>query len=162
MSELSRLSSRYAIRALAPGDLEAVYALCAENELFYRFHPPFVTRQSILDDWKALPPGKTAEDKFELGFWSGPRLIAVLDLIRGYPAGDTAWIGFFMVCAGEQGRGVGSGIVSELAEALRALGFRRIGLGTDRENPQSNAFWQKNGFPLVGERGGFLLRERLL
>ena len=34
---------------------------------------------------------------------------------------------------------------------LREEGFRRVRLAVDRGNPQSKAFWEKNGFALTGE-----------
>ena len=34
---------------------------------------------------------------------------------------------------------------------LEQLGFHKIRFGVDKENPQSNAFWKKNGFIAVDE-----------
>ena len=47
-----------------------------------------------------------------------------------------------------------------------ALGFAAVRLGIDKENPQSNHFWRKNGFTVLKEvpqaRGVILLAERRL
>ena len=64
--------------------------------MYYEFCPPFVTRESVLDDMTALPPGKTFEDKFYVGFFRENRLAAVMDVVFNYPDSHTAYIGFFM------------------------------------------------------------------
>ena len=88
--------------------------------------------------------------------------MAVMDLILGYPQANTAFIGFFMMEAKCQGKGIGSGIIREVCIVLSRWGYRRVRLATDRENPQSNAFWEKNGFLFVEEKGPYFLRERIL
>lgn len=56
-------SQKYAVRPLTAGDVDKILALCAENEQFYRYHPPLATRESVLEDMTALPPGKCAADQ---------------------------------------------------------------------------------------------------
>ena len=160
-------SQRYAACPLTEADVDAILALCAENEQFYRYHPPLATKGSILEDLTALPPGKNAADKHYLGFFDGAGLTAVLDLIERYPQEDGAYIGFFMTRKAIQGRGVGSALIGELLNELREEGFRRVRLAVDRGNPQSKAFWETNGFALTGEEmphdaSAYLLMEREL
>ena len=160
-------SQKYVVRPLTAGDVDKILALCAENEQFYRYHPPLATKESILEDLTALPPGKNAADKHYLGFFDGEGLTAVLDLIERYPQEDGAYIGFFMTRKAVQGRGVGSALIGELLNELREEGFRRVRLAVDRGNPQSKAFWEKNGFALTGEEmphdaSAYLLMEREL
>lgn len=169
--EVQAFSARYRVRALGEGDVEEILAICAANPLFFRYHPPAATRQSIREDLRALPPGKALADKFYLGFFApegaegAGTLAAVLDLILGWPRADTAYLGLFMVAGPLQGRGVGSGIIAGCLARLAALGFSTVRLAVDEGNPQSLAFWQKNGFVLTGERipcpaGAYLPMER--
>ncbi len=144
-------SQKYAVRPLTAGDVDKILALCAENEQFYRYHPPMATRESILADMTALPPGTGAENKHYLGFFDGDALIAVLDLIERYPQDDTAYIGFFMTKKERQGCGLGTSLIGKLLDELRKEKFCRVRLAIDRGNPQSKAFWEKNGFALTGE-----------
>ena len=144
-------SQKYAVRPLTAEDAEEILALCAENGQFYRYHPPMATRESILADMTALPPGTGAENKHYLGFFDRETLVAVLDLIERYPQDDTAYIGFFMTKKERQGYGLGSTFIGELMDELRRERFRRVRLAIDRGNPQSKAFWEKNGFALTGE-----------
>lgn len=147
----AKLSSRYTVRPLTRADIPAHYALSSRNLLFYQYHPPLVTEESILEDLSALPPGKHASDKFYLGFFAGDRLAAVMDLILDYPERGVAFIGFFMMERALQGCGAGSAIIQECLTHLASMGFRRVRLAIDRGNPQSRAFWVKNGFTLTGE-----------
>ena len=144
-------SQKYAVRPLTAGDVDKILALCAENEQFYRYHPPMATRESILADMTALPPGTGAENKHYLGFFDGDALVAVLDLIEHYPQQNTAYIGFFMTKKERQGCGLGTSLIGKLFDELRKEKFCRVRLAIDRGNPQSKAFWEKNGFALTGE-----------
>lgn len=161
------LSSEYEVRHLAAADVGSIYELSAENPLFYEFCPPYVTEESILADMEALPPGTPRENKYYIGFFRGRDLIAVMDLVVDYPGAGTAFIGLFMLRKSEQGRGVGSGIIRECAVYLKRQGYRRIRLAFAKGNPQSEAFWRKNGFRLTGEErdsGAYtaVLMERLM
>ena len=91
---IQSLSTKNAVRRLTDADIPEVFALCEGNPLYYQFCPPFVTEESIQRDMVALPEGKTEKDKHYLGFYLEDRLIAVMDLIAGYPKAETAFIGF--------------------------------------------------------------------
>ena len=160
-------SQKYAVRPLTAGDVDKILALCAENEQFYRYHPPLATRESVLEDLSELPPGKNAADKHYLGFFDGKTLVAVLDLILDYPQEGTAYLGFFMTKKAVQGRGIGSALIGELLNELRKADCKKARLAVDRGNPQSKAFWEKNGFALTGEEflhgdSAYLPMERAL
>lgn len=94
-------------------------------------------------------------------------LVAVMDLIEDYPTRDTAFLGFFMMARERQGCGVGTRLIADCADCLKQAGFRKMRLAVDRGNPQSLAFWEKNGFCLTEEcaQDGtleYLLMERML
>lgn len=160
--DIAHLSRVFSVRKLGTADIGVVYRLSCGNPVFYRYHPPFVTAESIAGDLTALPPGKTPADKFYVGFFDRTELIAVMDLILGYPAADTAFIGLLMLDIAQQGKGVGSQIVRDCAAYLKTLSYRKIRLGADKDNPQSNAFWRKNGFSPVGETAQYRIFERQL
>ena len=155
------LSNTFDVRRLDIEDTELIYNLSCRNKIFYQFHPPFVTRESIQEDIRALPPGKDYSDKYYVGFFKKETLIAIMDLILEYPTNDTAFIGLFMMDFEYQNKNLGSKIISESAKYLKILGFHKIRLGVDKENPQSNAFWKKNGFIVVGE-SEYIIMELLL
>jgi len=148
--QIENLSKQYRVRVLVDSDVVAVYALCKENPLYYQYCPPFVTEDSIRADMKALPPHKTMEDKYYLGFFEGGRLIAVMDLILGFPKEDTAFVGFFMMSKEFQGKGIGTALMQAVYVYLRQCGFHFVRLGFAKGNPQSEHFWIKNGFMRTG------------
>lgn len=152
MLNIAGLSVKYTVRALTENDIEAVFVLCSGNPMYYEYCPPAVTPDSIRRDMQALPPGRGPLNKHYLGFFKGEKLIAVLDLVSGYPGPKTAFIGFFMTDAAYQNRGTGSAIVSELCGALKDQGFEEIRLCRVEGNPQPEAFWHKNGFTETGVR----------
>ena len=147
---VSEFSGRYVVRILSEADIPAVYALCKENSLYYRYCPPFVSELSIAGDMKALPPGKTESDKFYIGYYDHGCLIAVMDIIRAYPDERTAFIGFFMTEATFHNKGIGSSIIEELCDCLYGIGFEAVRLGWVKGNPQAEHFWHKNGFKETG------------
>lgn len=148
---ISLLSKRYLVKKIELSDVTKVYELCRNNSLYYQYCPPFVSKQSIIDDMSALPPGKDMRDKYYLGYYDKKNLIAVLDLIMDYPAQSMAFIGFFMTDITVQNAGVGSGIIDELCECLNGMGIRKIRLGWVKGNLQAERFWHKNGFAETGD-----------
>ncbi len=126
-----RYRNVFFVRALETEDVDIIYDLCSKNKLFYEFHQPFVTRESILDDRNALPPGKSKEDKAYIGLFDGDTLVAVMDLILGYPTEEIVWIGFFMMDTAYQNQGIGTQIIQEAVEAMKNAGYREIRLGVD-------------------------------
>ena len=155
------LSNTFDVRRLSIEDTDLIYNLSCKNIIFYQFHPPFVTRENIQEDIRALPAGKDYNDKYYIGFFEKETLVAIMDLILDYPTKDTAFIGLFMMDFEYQNKNIGSKIISECAKYLKILGFHKIRLGVDKENPQSNAFWKKNSF-VVADESEYILMELAL
>ena len=66
-----------------------------------------------------------------------------------------------------QGNGVGTQIINDCVKYLTELKFEKIRLAIDKGNPQSDAFWTKNGFTKTGqeiphEDSYYLPMERVL
>ena len=148
---IQSLSKCDQVRALHPEDVDQMYELAAGNTIFYQYHPPFATREDLLRDLTALPPGKTLADKQFVGFFDGGKMIAMLDAICGYKEAETVWIGWYILDQSVQGKGVGSALITEILDCYAAAGFQSAALAIDEGNPQSEAFWTKNGFKKEGE-----------
>ena len=164
--ELAALSSGYRVRRLDREDVEAILALCRSNPQYYAYCGKEASAEQIEQDLVITPPGISVQQKYYIGFFEGAELVAVMDLIDGYPEEDCAFIGFFMLHGRLQGCGIGSKIVAEVFAYLRKRNMRRCQLGLDKDNPQSNHFWKKNGFAVIREvavdGGAILLAEREL
>lgn len=145
-----KFSEKYTVKRISQNDIEAVLNLCKGNPMFYQHCPPPATEESIFADMKALPDGKSMEDKYYVGYFDKGNLIAVMDFIDQFPNESTAFIGFFMIEASVQNQGIGTGIVEELCHYLKSRGYRHIRLGWVKGNSQSQSFWHKNGFLETG------------
>ena len=75
-----------------------------------------------------------------------------MDLILGYPTDEIAFIGLFMTNICYQNKGVGSNIIGDVCDYLKRSGYKKVRIGVDKGNPQSNSFWKKNGFCIVAEK----------
>lgn len=139
------------VRPLTKSDLPAMLHLCQSNPQYYAHMGQRLTLEELEDDLTALPPGKTMKDKHFVGVWQQKSLVALLDLVTGYPTEDTAYIGWFMVDARWQGRGLGSRLIGRLLERLAEAGYTRIRLAYVKGNEQSRRFWEKNGFAPTGQ-----------
>ncbi|MBO4108132.1 GNAT family N-acetyltransferase [Streptococcus suis] len=149
--ELNNLSSRFQVRKLTDADLEQVLALYQTNPLYFEHFPPLPSLESLANDLVTCPPGKSLSDKYFLGYWEHNRLMAILDLIDGYPTEEVAYIGLFMVDKAVQGTGLGSAIIEEVLAGLPAH-LSRVRLGYVSSNPQAKAFWIKCGFSYLAEK----------
>lgn len=147
--DIRLLSKKYSVRKLDISDVNTIYDMSCKNEIYYKFHPPFVTKESIVEDMKALPPNKDYSDKYYIGFFDSDTLVAIMDLILGYPTNEISFIGLFMINIDYQNKGVGSSIIRDVCYYLKQLSYKKIRIGVDKENPQSNSFWKKNGFNII-------------
>lgn len=147
---IQSLSAKYLVKRIEDADIPEVFALCKGNSLYYQYCPPPVTKESIKKDMLALPPGKTMADKYYLGYYLDGLLIAVMDLIAGYPHAETAFIGFFMMDQRWQGKNIGTEIIAEACRCLKGAGFSEVRLGYAKGNFQAEAFWLKNRFEKTG------------
>lgn len=122
-------SKKYYVRKLQKNDIDQIYDFCSKNHLYYQYRPPYVTRKSIESDMMALPDNVDFRDKYYVGYFKNEKLIAVLDLIDGYPKKDIVFIGFFMMDISIQKSGIGSAIVNELIKYLTTLKYKEVRLG---------------------------------
>ena len=148
--EIQKLSKKYMVRKLNDTDIDKIYEVMQGNPLYFQYCPPMATAQSITDDMNALPPRTTYDDKYYIGYFDGEKMIAVMDLILNFPNKETAFIGFFMMNTAYQGKGIGTEIFNECSRVLAEECYQYIRLGFAKGNPQSEAFWIKNGFVRTG------------
>ena len=151
MIDISKLSKSYSVRILNESDVEMLVEICRKNTVFYEYTEARPTRENILDDMKATPPGITMADKYYFGFFDDRELVAIIDLIDGYPKLEIAYIGFFMMNPQYQGKQIGTAIVGEVIDYLQSIGKTAVRLAIDKGNPQSSHFWKKNGCEVISE-----------
>ena len=158
MWDVTKFSQRFEVRALTDDDADAVLALCRENPQFYKYCDAEPSREQVLRDMHDTPPDTDRSRKYYVGFYEDGTLAAVMDVVDGYPAPQTAYIGFFMVAKAWQGQGFGSALIREVEAYLKTAGMTAVRLAINKGNPQSTGFWEKNGFSVVKEveKNGFM------
>lgn len=151
MFETARLSSRFDVRELTEADVDEVLGLYLENPQFFQYSEAEATREQVLSDMQVAPSGIDASHKHFIGLFEGAELVAVMDVVEGYPTTDIAYLGLFMVRQHLQGKGLGTSIIRETEAYVRSSGFHSVRLAIDANNPQSTHFWQKNGYVAIRE-----------
>ena len=151
MLDIAKLSPRYTVRRMDDADADDILALCRQNTQYYRYCGRQPSRELVLQDLHITPPGIGTSAKYYVGFCDPTGLVAVMDLIDGYPDRECTFIGFFMMNRQLQGRQLGSGIVRDVSRYLKEAGYAAVCLAIDKGNPQSTHFWKKNGFRVIRE-----------
>ena len=166
MLNIKNMSETYNVEKLTENDIETIYRLCQGNKLYYRYCQAKISRKQILSDLYLKPEEVNEDNKYYLGFFEDELLVAVLDILDAYPDEETCFIGFFMVNILYQGQGIGSEIIGSVLDYVKNIGKAKVRLGIDKANPQSRAFWKKNGFKIIKEveksGGTILLAEKIL
>ncbi|MCI9360672.1 MAG: GNAT family N-acetyltransferase [Hungatella sp.] len=151
MIDISKLSRCYSVRILEQSDVDMIREICEQNIIFYKYTEARPTRENILNDMQATPPGIDLSAKYYFGFFDDQQMVAIMDLIDGYPKAEIAYIGFFMMNLQYQGRQIGTAIIGEVIDYLQSTGKTSVRLAIDKGNPQSTYFWKKNGFEVISE-----------
>jgi len=150
--DFEELSNQFTLKQLTEADIPDLYHLCVSNPRYYSYLKCEPDPETLKGELIALPPGRTLEDKYFAGIYRDGRMIAILDLITGYPNPRTAFIGWFMVDSALQGNGIGRGFIAELCVYLKNSGFDQIRLGCIEDNAEGRRFWERNGFCYTGNQ----------
>ena len=151
MFDVTKLSNRYAVRIMIDSDADSILDLCLQNTQYYQYCGKQPSKELVLNDLHITPQGIEKSSKYYVGFYDNTVLVAIMDLINGYPSRDSVFIGFFMMNKQLQGNQIGTEIIQEACQYLKSIGISSVLLGIDKDNPQSNHFWQKNGFFVIKE-----------
>ena len=143
---LQMLSEGFTVRELTVEDVPQMLRLALGNPLYYEHMKMTPTAANLAETLTALPPKRTLADKHFIGWYEGEQMVALMDLIAHHPWEDAAFIGWFMVEAQRQGKGLGRHLIKQTLDMLKAQGVREVRLGRVEGNPQSRQFWLKCGF----------------
>ncbi|MFB2866409.1 GNAT family N-acetyltransferase [Aeromonas sp. MdU4] len=116
----------------------------------------------------ACPPGLPLSAKHLIGRWEEGELTAVIDLLRGYPNPDTAYLGLLLVGEPWQGAGRGQALYLHACTLARSWGAARLRLSVIASNEAALAFWRRRGFTecyrreVPGYRAEAIVLERSL
>ncbi|MCQ2419057.1 MAG: GNAT family N-acetyltransferase [Clostridia bacterium] len=146
---IEAFSTQYEVRKLREADIADIYRLCKSNVKYYQSSG--TSQESMTEVISKLPTGDDEENKLFVGFYDNDSLIAIMDLILGYPEKDDAFIGWFMVEGSMQRQGIGSRIFADVRASVKAQGYDYISLECAKNQEEFLAFWKAQGFKETGE-----------
>ena len=137
-------------KQLKATNLSQALPIYRANSEYFSLTNTVPTLATIADDYHALPPGTTRQQKAFGIVTGGNQPVAVLDLVRGYPDAQTTYVGLLLVA--NRGVGIGHQIVATLAQQLHQQGFKYLALAVLANNPRAQHFWTTLGFMALDER----------
>ncbi len=150
--DIESLSSEYRVKRITRSDISDVYDLAKANTKYYSYMNTEPSPDSLTEVISEVPDGAGETDKFFVGFYDkDDKLTAVMDLITGYPEKDDAFIGWFMVDAELQGKGIGSQIFADVRAAMKAQNYDKLSLECASCNGEAIDFWSSQGFGITGK-----------
>ncbi len=149
---IQTLGIGYNVRKLTEADVSDVFAMAKGNHRFYRALGVKPSRSRLTEITSNVPNKTEGNEKYLVGFYDKENaLVAVLDLICGYPNPHDAFIGWFMVDAPLQRKGIGSQIFADVRASMKAQGFDRLEVACPKASEAGLAFWQAQGFAFTGQ-----------
>ena len=135
------------LRAACSEDVAALFALFEQAPGYSlivegRLPRPEDARAAL----SQTPPGKAQKDKFFGGYWKDGALVGCMDLIRGYPEPDVAFLGLLLFSETHQGQGLGVSALEHIASLSRSWRCAALRLAVIDKNERALAFWRREGF----------------
>ena len=104
------------------------------------------TLQDARDALTEVPPEKYLIDKFIGGYWRDDALVGCMDLIRGHPEPDIAFLGLLLFSEANQRRGFGVEALAHIEQLAASWGCSSLRLAVIDRNERAFAFWHREGF----------------
>ncbi len=126
------------------------------------------TLQDARNELTDLPIGKTMADKLFGGYWEDGTLVGCIDLVRGYPDPDIAYLGLLLFARSHQGQGFGVRALEHVMDVARNWQCTALRLAVIDKNTRGLRFWQREGFvelyrkPTTRFTGDAIVLERVL
>lgn len=143
------LTSELTVRKLTTTDLPALKQLCLGHLVYFTQLGQELNDTYLHHQLTAQPTTDT--EKYLLGVFDNAGLVAVCDLLVGYPDEQTAVIGWLMVDITKANQGVGSLVVKWLKLTLVTHGIKEILLSYANTNQAGSRFWHQQVFLETGE-----------
>ncbi|MBN1551667.1 GNAT family N-acetyltransferase [bacterium] len=141
-------------RKLGKKDLVIIQQLLTKCQSYFKLVAgEAVNSEYSFDLLSKTPPDKTIDDKFLLGiFEDGFELIAILDIIRDFPAPGIWFLGLMLLEPDRRNQGLGHLIYDTLEDWMKREGAKSFRLGVVEQNPNAVKFWRRMGFEIVEKR----------
>ena len=143
----------YCVHPMSLEDIAAiqeVYDKCLDYMLLVDGHA--ADPNAVVEEFQAVPPGKTNDDKLVFGITESQKgIVGLLDILRWYPDNTTWWIDTLLFIPESRSKSLGEKVIEGFVDYVRASGAQGIMLGVVEENVRAYRFWSKMGFEFVRE-----------
>lgn len=137
------------VRELSVADAPRVWAVLSDDGGFSQRvegrSPQFGDVEAL---FTTLPPNVDAPRKHVIGMFQDAALVAVADIVQGWPDDRTNYIGLLQVGAPHQGQGFAGHLHERIVSSYPASRWRLSVVGT---NAQVIPFWRSLGYEPTGE-----------
>jgi GNAT superfamily N-acetyltransferase len=129
-------------------EVQALAEACEDYYIETEGHRPGQTEaMTILSE---LPGGSAHETKHVFGVRDPDgALVAIVDLVHGWPDADTSMIGLMLVAPDHRDHGLGGALVEHIAQEAADAGAGRLRVAVYAERPAAVRFWERHGFVRV-------------
>ncbi|MCE9521896.1 MAG: GNAT family N-acetyltransferase [Alphaproteobacteria bacterium] len=139
----------FTARALEERDVPALQTLFDEDPEYFELNGRAFPVEEVRD---ALPPGRTAGDKFLFVLERNGRAEGMIDFIRDYPEPHIWHLGFIFLSKAARGGGAGRRCLRALFHWVRAQGGTVIRLGVVEPNAKARHLYATEGFEFEAVR----------
>ncbi|MBP3701622.1 MAG: GNAT family N-acetyltransferase [Lachnospiraceae bacterium] len=131
-------------------DITLAYELYRSNTAYFQLvSGKSPTRQDVMDDRDACPPGVfPTQKKYGMYLLDGIP-VAIVDVLEGFPDPEVYYIGLFLIDGKHHREGLGRALYEQMEAEARVQGFRRMRLGVVDTNHRARSFWQAMDFSWV-------------
>lgn len=128
--------------------LQQLYMKCADYNYLMEGQPPSPT--AALDEFTAIPEGRSLHDKYMLGiFDSRDKLIGLLEGMRNYPEERNWWVGLIMLDPAYRRQGLLSPLSEEFERYIAGQGIDYVMGSVVEANSKVLRLWRQMGFKIV-------------
>ena len=144
----------FTARALKSGDAVEIQKLMLSNSDYsvrITGHAP--SEDAAAEMLRALPPRVEERQKIDRGLFRDTDLLALADLIMGWPQKYIAHIGLLMIHSSHHGQGLGRAMHQDLLNyAAKDEGITTLRISiVDSNREQAEKFWGALGYAPTGE-----------
>jgi RimJ/RimL family protein N-acetyltransferase len=128
--------------------LQQLYEKCADYNYLIEEQPPSAT--AALEEFTAIPDGKTLDDKYILGiFNSQNELIGLIEGMRNYPEEKVWWVGLIMLAPAHRCKGLLYPLLKQFEQYIANQGMDYVMASIIETNSKVLRLWKRMGFKIV-------------
>lgn len=160
--DIASMSGDFKARKITEADIDDVYNLHLSNVRYYRSINEKPSKKHLTEVISEIADDNTSKKHFIGFFDDNDTLVAILDLLTGYPNVDDGFIGWFMVKEDLHRKGVGSQLIADIRASLKAQGINKLSLKCNKNSTEAIGFWKEQSFTIDEEKDGIYTMSKTI